>query len=204
MKIIVVMAEKGGVGKTTLATNLAALLPKSILVDVDPQKSATLWHTQRKDKVHPLLLDESSLLQHGVESVAESLSGKYEWMVIDTPGHLHAGVFKYLTASDICLVIAEPGLYSVGSLGQSINTAMTHAKQVMIVLNRTNREIETAETRQLIKQTGIEMLEVSQRVSFRRSASSGLTTMDLQDDIGAQEIEQLKSKIFEKLGVSHE
>jgi len=47
MKIISLMNEKGGTGKTTLATNLATALhregKKVILVDADPQGSARDW-----------------------------------------------------------------------------------------------------------------------------------------------------------------
>ena len=64
-KIICVANRKGGVGKTTLATNLAVALNnkgKSILLDADEQQSAFKWANQREDikciAVHSNLLEK--------------------------------------------------------------------------------------------------------------------------------------------------
>jgi cellulose biosynthesis protein BcsQ len=42
-KIIVLTTPKGGAGKTTVALNLAASLPDSLLLDTDPSQSAVKW-----------------------------------------------------------------------------------------------------------------------------------------------------------------
>ncbi|HAS28601.1 MAG TPA: hypothetical protein DCS56_00375, partial [Alcanivorax sp.] len=51
--VILVANSKGGCGKTTLATNLAAYFAHSgqavTLLDLDPQQSATQWVRLRED-----------------------------------------------------------------------------------------------------------------------------------------------------------
>src|SRR3546814_16510962 len=51
MKIITIAAQKGGAGKTTLAVNLAvaaqAGVINTVLIDLDPQESATAWRERR-------------------------------------------------------------------------------------------------------------------------------------------------------------
>lgn len=63
--IFTIANRKGGVGKTTLATNLAVALSnkgKLLLVDADEQRSAFQWNEHRENKldvitVHANLLD---------------------------------------------------------------------------------------------------------------------------------------------------
>ena len=51
--IVLIGGEKGGTGKTTIATNLAALRAMAgrdvLLVDTDPQGSASYWTTSRDE-----------------------------------------------------------------------------------------------------------------------------------------------------------
>ena len=53
MKTVLVASSKGGVGKTTLATHLAAQAAleghRTVLVDADPQHSSTRWAERRAD-----------------------------------------------------------------------------------------------------------------------------------------------------------
>jgi len=51
MKTVLVASSKGGVGKTTIATHLAAQSAvagqRTVLVDADPQGSSTRWAQRR-------------------------------------------------------------------------------------------------------------------------------------------------------------
>lgn len=53
MKVLSVVSQKGGVGKTTLATALAVQAGnagrRTVVFDLDPQASATFWKDTRKD-----------------------------------------------------------------------------------------------------------------------------------------------------------
>ena len=63
MKKIALIAQKGGVGKTTMAVNLAvAAGPKTALFDLDPQESAVIWADRRKaESPHVEFLTERRL-----------------------------------------------------------------------------------------------------------------------------------------------
>ena len=64
MKIITIATQKGGAGKTTLATNLAvasAMANKiTLLIDADAgQKTALEWFQKREDQNNPLVMEAS-------------------------------------------------------------------------------------------------------------------------------------------------
>jgi chromosome partitioning protein len=83
MKAILIANPKGGSGKTTLSTNIAGYLAtrgrRVAILDLDRQKSATQWLTNR-----PLQLPSVELMQSDGEKNAP-----VDWLVIDSPAGLH-------------------------------------------------------------------------------------------------------------------
>lgn len=62
--IITVANRKGGVGKTTIATNIAVALMnkgKTLLVDADEQRSAYKWNDFRESKLDSIAVHENLL-----------------------------------------------------------------------------------------------------------------------------------------------
>lgn len=121
-KIICVANRKGGVGKTTLATNLAVALNtkgKSILIDADEQQSAFKWANQREDieciTVHSDLLEK-----------LEKLDKEYEYILIDVAGHDSTIFREALLVSDTLIVPTQPSLLDLEVLNymqEKITTA---------------------------------------------------------------------------------
>src|SRR5918998_6809385 len=89
--IIAIVNQKGGCGKTTIATNLAAMFAAEgrevLLVDADPeQHSAMNWCADRPEhlpKVH-----SSSLPARNLRKDADSLRQKWEMVIIDGGGRV--------------------------------------------------------------------------------------------------------------------
>lgn len=90
--IIAVVSQKGGTGKTSSTTNLAACYADAghevMLVDADPQHSALDWHADRPatlPPVHALHLPEQNLFQE-----VQHLHQKYPLIFIDGGGRITA------------------------------------------------------------------------------------------------------------------
>src|SRR5580692_12835643 len=83
MKTIALIAQKGGVGKTTLAINLAVASGlRSAIFDLDPQESAAIWADRRKSELpHVEFLTERRL----AEGLKAAERGVFELAIIDTP-----------------------------------------------------------------------------------------------------------------------
>ena len=121
-KIICVANRKGGVGKTTLATNLAVALNnkgKSILIDADEQQSAFKWANQRDDieciTIHSDLLEK-----------LEQLDKEYEYILIDVAGRDSTIFREALLVSDTLIVPTQPSLLDLEVLNymqEKITTA---------------------------------------------------------------------------------
>lgn len=81
--IITVANRKGGVGKTTIATNLAVALQnkgKTLLVDADEQRSAFRWNEYRENKIDTLAVHKNLLDE------LEQKAQEYEFILIDLAG----------------------------------------------------------------------------------------------------------------------
>jgi len=138
MKIITVMNQKGGVGKTTLALSLAArwhLAGFSVsIVDADPQQGSVFWKRQQAE--------DSALAGVDVYSVklpAEirgSRNLKSDYVIVDTPGTDKMIVRSAVNVSDALLIPVQPSSLDVQASAPSVQTAMATGKPVAYLVNR--------------------------------------------------------------------
>ncbi|GAB3922170.1 ParA family protein [Mucilaginibacter myungsuensis] len=188
-KIITIAHQKGGVGKSTLAINIALCFKDQLsvaLVDTDLQGS--LYHIRGE---FPELAIISSDSFDDIEKLA------YDLIIIDTPPYLSSRLPDLFRLSDFILVPTKAGFFDVMAIRSTIamiDDAMKAVPDIKagIVLNMVKpRSGITNEVAELIRTMDVALLNtiIHDRVSIARSAmTSGIlqsTDQKARDEITA-------------------
>lgn len=111
---LAILNQKGGVGKTTMATGIAAVLTESgykvLLVDADPQGSSLLWKNARKDdSLFPVVGIPHSELHKDVKQVGAG----FDFIIIDGPPSISEVARSAIMAADLVLIPVQPSPYDI-------------------------------------------------------------------------------------------
>ena len=203
--IIGVLNQKGGVGKTTIAVNLAHALSRVgcrvLLVDADPQGSALAWSAVRaEDPLFPVVGMPKPTLHKDLPSVARD----YAHVIIDGAPRVNELCRAAIMASDFVLIPVQPSPYDVWA-SEEVVRLVREARVFKETLNAAfaiNRKIvNTAIGRDVV--TALAAYEfpildatLSQRVVFAESAAEGRTVLEVEPTgLAAAEVEQLARAI---------
>lgn len=124
-KILVVLNGKGGVGKTTTAVNLASTFSEKqrvLLVDADPQGSATWWCDRNTAKVgFDLAKETEPTLLSGLRKV-----DNYDIVVVDTPPALGSeALAAVVPAADYVVLPTPPAPMDLAALIETVRVAVS-------------------------------------------------------------------------------
>lgn len=112
-----VVNHKGGVGKTTLAMNLAAGLTRRgscIVLDADPQCSASRWARLAAD-ARPFPAPVLPAADGAARQLVDC-AGRYAYIVVDCPPAMHSqDVQQVLTRADVALIPVLPSPMDLGA-----------------------------------------------------------------------------------------
>ena len=184
MPVIVVANPKGGVGKTTLSTNLAGYLASRghavMLGDVDRQQSSRTWLDQRPAGLPRISAWETT---HG--DVVRPPKGTTH-VVLDTPAGLHGKrLDEVMKLADKVLIPLQPSIFDIHATHQFINDLLAHrrsSKVQMAVVGMRTREgtISTDQLRTFLKGVGVPLLGfLRDTQNYIHLAAHGLTLWDV-------------------------
>ena len=210
--IVLLGGEKGGTGKTTLAVNLVvmrAMASKDVLLlDADPQKSASLWAETRAEQGHEPIITCLEKTGRTIHHDVASLRTKYDDILIDTGGRDSPELRAGLLAADLAVIPLRPALFDAWAMSRMsalLDDVLTFNEKLITraVVNcaHTNPSVTTAElfTDYLAEVGNITMMEtvVRDRISFQRAAMTGQAVIETGADPKAiKEIESLYREIW--------
>src|SRR5580704_5770968 len=126
-------ALKGGVGKTTLAVNLAVTAGlRTVLFDLDPQERAVMWADRRQsDFPHVEFLTDRRL----AEGLKAAEQGKYDLASIDTPPAAGPQALTAAQAADLVLIPCRPSLVDLDAIRRTAQLVKSAGVPAFVVFN---------------------------------------------------------------------
>ena len=187
--IIGVLSQKGGVGKTTVALNLAAAIATSgsrvLVVDADPQGSALAWSSAREaEPLFPVV----GMAKPTLHRELPNLAANYHFIVIDGAPRVNDLARSAILASNLVLIPVQPSPYDIWASSETVRL-IREARQINAALDAAfliNRKIARSAIGRdaaaaLAQFEDIPVLEVhlSQRILYAESAAKGLTVVEV-------------------------
>lgn len=170
-RLIVVAAQKGGAGKTTLARNLA-VAADAALIDLDPQGSLTAWWNRRGRETPSLVTGQAADLPRLLEALG---SAGVELLIADTPPAAAAWIGDALRLADMVLVPCRPSPDDLDALGPTLELLEDARAPFLFVLTQAKPKTRLAlEAVPALAQHGrVAPVVVHDRVAFAAASIAG-------------------------------
>lgn len=188
--IISVLNQKGGVGKTTLATSISAGLAaqgeKVLLVDADPQHSALDWGAKREGTLPFTLLGLPTAVLH--RDLPPLIGNPYSVIVIDGPGKLTDVPRSAIMASDLVLIPVQPSPYDVWAAQDLLNILKEaqvyrpNVKAAFVINGKRENSTLGREVVDAVREFGLPVLEtnIHRRDCYAGTAGRGISVLEMK------------------------
>ncbi|KQN89798.1 chromosome partitioning protein ParA [Sphingomonas sp. Leaf231] len=205
MPTIAIISQKGGAGKTTLALHLAAAAQDagavSLIIDTDPQATASQWAAWRQD-APPEVIDSPP--PRLAAKVAQAGEQGAKVIVIDTPPHADSAARAAVEVADLVLIPCRPSAFDLAAIQTSAKLVQLLRKPAFVVFTAgsPNAPRVYAEAGELVEGYGTPACPVMlpDRAAFRHASAEGRTVMETEPaGRAAQDVRELYKWVCRQL-----
>jgi chromosome partitioning protein len=211
--IVLIGGEKGGTGKTTLATNLAAMRALAgrdiLLIDTDQQGSANYWAQSRDEaQISPRVACVQKFGK-GLPIEVKDLAKRYQDIIIDAGGRDSVELRSAMVVAHKVYIPIQPSQFDIWTLNQMdqlVETAKVFNPDLLtwVIISRssTNPSVhesdDTVEILNDFSNLNLARTGIKDRIAYRKAASSGLGVSELKpkDPKAVEEMEALYNEVF--------
>ena len=210
--IISFLNQKGGVGKTTLAINLAYALKqtgrKVLLVDSDEQGSARDWHAGNEGE----LLDVVGIDRPTLDKDVNKLVKNYDDIIIDGSPRISIMSSRAIVCSDLVLIPVTPSPYDVWASQDTVELIKQRqaisegTPNAAFIISRKLINTKLArDVTEVLEQFELPILKngTTQRVVYATSAAEGKTVF-YSDNEAKSEIIKILNEVLENKNAINE
>jgi chromosome partitioning protein len=186
--ILSVVNQKCGVGKTTIATNLAVCFAAAkrdvLLIDADPQRSALDWRTDRPDE--RVSLQVIGLPVQNLHKEIAPFRKKYGVIVIDGGGRVTTTARAAVSVADFVIVptlASKPDILSTADFFKTVIEEVAAMKEVQagILVNQVQTAtVVSREAQEELKKLGFPLFSIVLHhfVAYKEAIASGLAVVE--------------------------
>lgn len=191
--IIVIGGEKGGTGKTTIATNISAKMVSSgkdvLIIDTDKQGSASAWSSIRDDREDVSPIPCVQKFGNSIAPALIDLKNRYDTLIIDAGGRDSVELRAAMTVAEKLYIPLQASQFDVWTLS-TMDKLVEQAKgfnpglRAYVVINRASSNPAVSEASE-IKEIfcdfdHLDLTEtlVKDRIAYRKAARCGLSVFE--------------------------
>lgn len=206
MNTVVLLSQKGGTGKTTLAVNLAVEATHQTgqpcgLIDLDPQVSASQWGDSRSMDTPRVVSCQAARLAQEQARFKESGA---PWLFIDTAPHSETAALMAARASDLILIPCRPAIFDLRAIAATVELSRMAGVPACAVLNAVPPRGGLADEAAIaLKSYGLSVapVRITQRAALVNCLTNGQAIVEYEPQGKAnQELQQLYQWLVRRLG----
>jgi chromosome partitioning protein len=186
MRILVFLSQKGGSGKTTLVVHTAVAAAEAgldvLVVDTDPQQSATVWSNARTADTPIVATAAAADLERVLTAARDD---GIDLAIIDTAPHAAPEAARIARAADLVLIPCRPTAFDLAAAEQAARIVKAAGAQSAFVLSACPvRAPEIGETRKALGDYGLPVApaEITERRAFSRAIATGRAVTEFESD----------------------
>lgn len=186
MKSIAFLSQKGGSGKTTLAVHSAVAAQESgehvVLIDTDPQKSATVWSEARQSETPIVVTVSAGELEKVLQAAHQD---RMSLAIVDTAPHTAPDAVRITIAVDLIVIPCRPTAFDLAAVSNAIEIVRAAKKKAVFALSACPfRSPEIVETRQVLTDYGLPVCpyDITDRRAFSRAIATGRAVTEFEEE----------------------